>query len=144
MKEPTMSNDDELGYRQNCKDCDALVHPDKLSKNFVYICLNCQAMCHSSYSAPGLQCCNCYSSILIPPLDPDNSEDQKVIETHKLRTRKTDSISNPNGEHDEALCEKCRVSGQPCRNIVCSDMSKPTTRISEYDNKLNTIVSISS
>ncbi len=132
------------GYGQNCKNCDELVHPDKLSKNFVYICPNCQAMWHSSYSASGLQCKNCHLSILIPPRDPDNSQDQKFIEMHKLRAKKTDSIPNPNGEHDTALCEKCRVSGKPCRNTVRSHISTPTTHISEYDNKLNTTVSISS
>ncbi len=126
------------GYGQNCKDCDALVHPGKLSKNFVYICLKCQAMWHSSYSASGLKCKKCHLSTLISPLDPDNSQDQKVIEMHKSRAKNADSIPNPNGEHDEALCEKCRVSGQPCRNTARSHMSTPMTHTSEYNNKVNT------
>jgi hypothetical protein len=98
-------------------------------------------MWHSPYSALGLKCKNCNLSVLVLPRDPDNSQDQKFIEAHKLRARKADGIPNPNGEHDQALCEKCRVSGQPCRNAVFSHMSTPTTRISEYNSKLNTTVS---
>lgn len=128
------------GYGQNCKNCDTLVHPSNLSKNFVYICLKCDAMWHSCYSAVGSRCDEC--KLFILPRDPDDLQDQRFIEAHKLRVKEAGNISNPNGKHDEELCEKCRALGQPCRNAVCNVTSIPTTRISDYDATLNSNVSI--
>ena len=128
-------------YGQNCRNCDTLVHPSKLSKNFVYICLQCQAMWHSAYSALGLKCEDCH--LYVSPRDPDNLQDQRFIEAHKLRIKNAHNIPNPNGEHDQALCEKCRVLQRPCRNGVGDPISTPPTLISEDDDDdLNTNVRI--
>ncbi len=129
---------------QNCKNCNTLVRPTKLSKNFVYICRDCLAMWHSSYSASGLRCRNCRLSVLILPLDPDDSQDHKVIELHKKHAREAGGIPKLSGEHDEALCEKCKIEGQPCRNTVDGHTTTPTTSILNHHNKSNTTVSITS
>ena len=127
-------------YGQNCKNCDTLIRPSKLSKNFVYICLKCQAIWHCSYSTIGLKCDHCHSFIL--PRDPDDSKDQRFIDAYKLRVKEADNILNPNGVHDQELCEKCRVSGQPCRNATCNVVSAAKTLVPDYDIMLNTNVSI--
>lgn len=127
-------------YGQNCANCDALVRPSKISKNFVYICTKCQAIWHSAYSALGIKCKDCHFNV--SPRDPDNSQDQEFIKAHKLRIRNVHNISNPNGEHDTALCEKCRVLQHPCRNGASDLISATPTLTFENDDDLYKNVSI--
>ena len=131
-----------VDYGQNCKNCDTLVRPSKLSKNFVYICLDCPGMWHSSYSTAGSRCNNC--DLFILPRDPDDLEDQIFIEAYKLRVREAGNIPNTNEMHDQELCEKCRVLGQPCRNATCSRVSMTTSRVSNCETMSKTNVSIDS
>ncbi|UJR17480.1 hypothetical protein I4U23_004375 [Adineta vaga] len=102
-------------HGQNCKQCNTLVYPTNLSKNFVYICDDCHMMWHSCHSDLGLSCENCNSSVLIHPRDPGDWEDQKCIDRHKSQYKNVLNAMNPNGTHNESLCQKCRDLGRPCR-----------------------------
>lgn len=130
-------------YGQNCQVCDTLVRPVALSKTFVYICTDCPATWQSRYSRSGLPCKNCHSFARIIPLDPDNSDDRITIQAHKRQVGESDNVPNPNGKHDEQSCEKCRISGRPCRETAVNPLRTATAlRKSYYENELETIVSI--
>ena len=103
------------GYGQICKNCDTVVYPTNLSKNYVYICHKCGDFWHSSYSATGKECKHCRANIKIFPLDPDDFEDKKIIAAHHTNISNGTIHINQNGEHKQDLCLKCKAIGRPCR-----------------------------
>lgn len=105
-------------YAQICANCETIVYPAKLSKNFAYICRECTRFWYSKYSATGKKCENCKSNINIFPLDPDDSEDQKIIKAHHVDVSNENVPKNPNGEHRQDLCLKCKTMGRPCRELI--------------------------
>ncbi|CAF0859572.1 unnamed protein product [Adineta ricciae] len=72
-------------------------------------------MWHSCHSNSGLLCRNCNSSTLSHSRDPDDWEDLKFIEMHKSQYKDVLNAMNPNGTHNESLCQKCREMGRSCR-----------------------------
>ncbi|CAM4976461.1 unnamed protein product [Rotaria socialis] len=99
---------------QICSECDTLVSPANLKKNFAYICYNCNTLWYSFYSTHRRQCRNCKSYEISDPLDPDDSNDQNVINERKNES----TAKNINGEHREKLCQKCQATGRPCWESV--------------------------
>ncbi|CAM4751970.1 unnamed protein product [Rotaria magnacalcarata] len=105
---------------QICSECDNLVSPTNLKKNFAYICHGCNAFWYSFYSQRRKQCVNCKLYEVSNPLDPDDTNDQNIINSHKKDHANEPISTNPNGEHKEDLCQKCQATGRPCREAVDS------------------------
>lgn len=115
------------GYGQKCADCAFVVYPTELSKNFTYICGKCNNFWYWKYSATGKKCRNCESNITISPLDPDDSEDQKIINERRVDVLNSNIPENPNRDHRQDLCLKCITMGRPCREFSNDRTSKTAT-----------------
>jgi DNA-directed RNA polymerase subunit RPC12/RpoP len=121
-------------YGQQCKYCSITVNSYNLQRLFLYICGKCNKKWKWGYVEQGLQCRECSSSTLVRPLDQRNYQDREFIRAHKLEELRDIDDENhidPNKEHRQDLCEKCKRLGRPCRETAGQDCRSRNTHTHE-------------